>query len=212
MAEDADSGRRTKVERVVDDYGLEEWGPRLEAAWLGEGTERTSLRQLADAFNRAVLEAALDAAGESVTDPDVDHLYRVLTGDDVSRSDAVRKRRELERSGVDVEAVQSDFVTHQAIHTYLTSVREASLPKEDPADRLERKRATIERLAGRTRIVTDATLEELTGADRLTDRDYEVVVNVRTVCGNCGTDYAVAELLEQGGCDCRDDRDRRSNR
>lgn len=202
MAEDARSGRRTKVERVVDEYDLAEWGARLEAEWIGDGASRTSLRDLADAFNRAVLDAALHEAGESVTDADVDHLYRVLTDDDVPRSDAVRKRRDLERAGVDVDGVQSDFVTHQAIHTYLTSVRDATLPAEDPPDRLERKRTTIERLAGRTQVVTDATLEELIGADRLTDRDYEVVVNVRTVCGNCGADYAVAELLERGGCDC----------
>lgn len=204
MGEDASGGRRTKVERVIDEYGLEEWGPRLEAEWIGEETERRSLRDLAAAFNRALLRAALESAGESVTDVDVDHLYRTLTDDDVSRSDAVRKRRELERAGVDVEAVQSDFVTHQAIHTYLTSVRDATLPDAESTDRLERKRSTIERLAGRTQVVTDATLEELVGADRLTDRDYEVFVNVRVVCQQCGTDYAAAELLERGGCDCAD--------
>lgn len=202
MGEDANGRRRTKVERVIDDYALEEWGARLEAEWVGDGTERTSLRDLADAFNRAVLRAALRDAGETVIDADVDHLYRTLTDDGVSRSDAVRKRRDLERAGVDVDAVQSDFVTHQAIHTYLTSVRDATLPEEEPTDRLERKRATIERLTGRTQVVTDATLEELITAGRLTDRSYEVFVNVRAVCENCGTDYPVVELLERGGCDC----------
>lgn len=202
MGEDGSSGRRTKVERVIDDYGLEEWGDRLEAEWIGDGTERTSLRDLADQFNRAVLRAALQEAGESVTDADVDHFYRTLTDDDVPRSDAVRKRRDLERSGVDVEGVESDFVTHQAIHTYLTSVRDASLPEDDAADRVERKRSTIERLAGRTQVVTDATIDELVSADELTDRNYEVFVNVRVVCEQCGADYAAAELLDRGGCDC----------
>lgn len=204
MSDDASGRRRTKVERVMDEYGLEEWGDRLEARWTGDGTERTSLRDLASAFNRAVLRAALREAGESVIDADVDHLYRTLTDDDVPRSDAVRKRRELERAGIDVDAVQSDFVTHQAIHTYLTDVREATLPEDDPADRLERKRATIDRLAGRTQVVTDATVEELVGADELTDRNYEVFVTVRVVCQQCGTDYTAAELLERGGCDCEE--------
>lgn len=202
MGEDASGRRRTKVERIIDEYGLEEWGARLEAEWIGDGTERTSLRDLADLFNRAVLRAALLEAGESVTDADVDHLYETLTDDSVPRSDTVRKRRDLERSGIDVEALQSHFVTHQAVHTYLTSVRDAALPDEEPTDRLERKKTTIERLSGRTQVVTDATLEELVTADRLTDRSYEVFVNVRVVCENCGSDYPVVDLLERGGCDC----------
>ena len=201
MADDS-SRRRTKVERVIAEYDLESWGDRLEAAWVGDGTERTSLRDLADEFNRAVLRAAIRDAGGSVLESDIDPLYRTLTDDDVSRSDAVRKRRELERTGVDVDAVRSDFVTHQTIHTYLTNVRGASLPETDTEDRLERKTETIQRLAGRTQVVTEATLEELGTAAAITDRDYEVFVDVRTICGNCGTDYPIATLLEQGGCDC----------
>ncbi|TMT86463.1 hypothetical protein E2L06_07550 [Haloterrigena sp. H1] len=201
MADDS-SRRQTKVERVIDEYGLESWGDRLEAAWVGDGMERTSLRDLADEFNRAVLRAAIRDAGGSVLDSDIDPLYRTLTDDDVSRSDAVRKRRELERTGVDVDAVRSDFVTHQTIYTYLTNVRDASLPETDTEDRLERKTETIQRLAGRTQVVTESTLEELGKAAEIADRDYEVFVDVRTICGNCGADYPIATLLEQGGCDC----------
>ena len=202
MADDSSGGRRTKVERVMDEYDLEEWGARLEAEWIGEGTERTSLRDLATAFNKAVLRAAVREAGASVLDTDIDSLYRTLTDDDVSRSDAVRKRRELERSGVDIDDIQSDFVTHQTIYTYLTNVRDASLPEEDSDDRVERKKETVQRLAGRTQVITESTLEELRNADEINDREYEVFVDVRTICGNCGADYPIAELLDQGGCDC----------
>lgn len=202
-----DSGRRrTKVERVIAEYDLESWGDRLEAAWVGDGTERTSLRDLADEFNQAVLRAAIRDAGGSVLDSDIDSLYRTLTDDDVSRSDAVRTRRELERTGVDVDTVRSDFVTHQTVYTYLTNVRDVSLPEADTEDRLERKTETIQRLAGRTQVVTESTLEELGKAAAIADRDYEVFVDVRTICGNCGTDYPIATLLEQGGCDCGADR------
>jgi len=113
-----------------------------------------------------------------------------------------KKRRELERSGIDIDAVRSDFVTHQTIYTYLTNVRDASLPDEDTEDRLERKKETVQRLAGRTQVVTESTLEELRNAEEITDREYDVFVDVRTICANCGTDYSVAELLDQGGCDC----------
>lgn len=194
-------GRRTKVERVIDAYDLEEWGARLEAEWIGDGTDRTSLRDLAAEFNRAVLRAALEDADEPTVGFDVERTYRALSDDDVPGSDAVQVRRELERAGVDVEAVQRDFVTHQAVHTYLTNVREAELTRDDE-DRLERKRETVQRLASRTQVVTDATLEELARADLLTGRNYEVIVDVQAVCEHCGRGYTVEELLSNGGCDC----------
>ncbi|MBZ6493447.1 rod-determining factor RdfA [Natrinema longum] len=205
MADNASGGRRTKVERVMAEYDLEEWGARLEAEWIGDGTERTSLRDLATAFNQAVLRAAVHDAGSSTLDTDIESLYRTLTDDDASRSDAVRKRRDLERSGVDVDDVTSDFVTHQTVYTYLTNVRDASLPEEDGEDRIERKKETVQRLAGRTQVITESTLEELSNADEITDRNYEVFVDVRTICGNCGADYPIADLLDQGGCDCETD-------
>ncbi len=193
--------RQTKVERVIDAYDLEGLGDRLEREWVGEGTERTSLRDLATEFNVEVLRAALSAAGESTIESDVESTYHTLSDDDVPRSDEIRKRRELERAGLEVEDVLSDFVTHQAIHTYLTKVREAELTK-DEGDRIERKKETIQRLASRTQVVTDSTLEELSRAELLSDREYETFVNVRAVCNNCGTDYTIDELISQGGCDC----------
>lgn len=202
MTDDSSGRRRTKVERVIDEYDLEGWGDRLEAEWIGDGTERTSLRDLATEFNQAVLRAAMKNAGASVLDTDIESLYRTLTDDDISRSDTVRKRRELERSGVDIDDVRSDFVTHQTIYTYLTNVRDATLPEEDTEDRIERKKETVQRLAGRTQVVTESTLEELGNAAEISDRDYEVFVDVRAICGNCGADYLIAELLDQGGCDC----------
>ena len=45
-------------------------------------------------------------------------------------------------------------------------------------------------------------VEELANAGLVTDRDYDVVVDLRVVCNDCGRDYTVADLFEQGGCDC----------
>lgn len=196
-----DSRRQTKVERVIERYDLDGLGDRLEAEWIGDGTERTSLRDLATEFNIAVLRAALLDVGESTISSDVESTYQTLTDDDVPRSDEIRKRRELERAGVDVEDVIGDFVTHQAIHTYLTNVREAELT-QDEGDRVERKKETIQRLASRTQVVTDSTLDELARAELLSDRNYEVFVNVRVLCEDCGADYTIDELITQGGCDC----------
>ncbi len=197
----AESGRQTKVERVLEAYDLAAWGDRLEAEWLGEGTDRTSLRDLAAELNRAVVRAALEEAQGSVVSGDVESAYRAIAGDDVAESERVRKRRALEREGVDVDALDRDLVSHQAVHTYLKQVRDAEFQRPDD-DRVARKSATIQRLAGRTRAVTASTLDELAAADHLRDRNYDVVVDLRIVCNDCGRDYSVDDLLEAGGCDC----------
>lgn len=197
------NGRRTKIERLLDVYDLEGWGERLESSWLGEHEERESLRELAAKFNVALLDARLQEAGETATQADLESTYRTLTGDDVARSDTVRKRRELQRAGIDVDDLLADFVTHQAVHTYLTRVRGADLDRDGGDDRVERKRETIQRLVGRTAAVTESGIEQLATAGVLTGGDYEALVTVSVVCSDCGTDYTVAELLDAGGCDCK---------
>ncbi len=196
---DRSNGRSTKVARVIREYDLEGMGARLEAAWTGETGERTSLRDLADEFNHAVLNAALRDAGVSSLDFEVDGMYRALTSD--SGAERTRAERRLEREGLDVETVATDFVTHQAVHTYLTTERGASLP-EDETDPAERKIETIEKLQGRVAAVTESALSSLEAADELDRGDYEVLVDVRTVCPACGSDYAIGELLHGGGCQC----------
>lgn len=191
----------SKVARVIDEYDLDGMGERLEASWTGDGGERTSLRDLADEFNRSVLEAAIRDSGGAAVSSDVETTYRLLTDDDVSEADRMRKRRELEQDGLDVSRVRNDFVTHQAIHTYLTKYREAELPDRS-ADRVQRKVETLERLQGRTSVVAESTIEGLANSDDITDREYEVFVDIQVVCSECGTGYAIGELIRQGGCSC----------
>jgi len=191
----------TKVARVIRDYDLSGLGTHLEEAWTGVGGERTSLRDLADEFNKRVLEAALRDVGGSTLDFEVAGTYESLRSD--SKPDVVRAHRRLEREGVDPESLERDFVTHQAIHTYLTEAREATLP-EDDGDAVERKVETIEKLQGRVTAVTESTISSLASSGAL-DRDgYDVLVDVRTVCPECGSDYSVAALFRQGGCGCQE--------
>lgn len=199
-----DTGRTTKVARGIDKYGLEGIGAELEAAWTGEKGNRTSLRDLADEFNQALLEGALQAADGPVIQTDIENGYRILTDESVPQGDRLRKRRELEQRGVDVTAVVDDFVTHQTIHTYLTSERGATLPDDD-TDRITQKTQTIDRLRGRLTAVANSTIDALIGTDDITDRPYEVFVDLRVACSACGADYPISELLRQGGCDCPED-------
>jgi hypothetical protein len=193
------SGANTKVARVIREYDLDGMGANLEAAWTGESGERTSLRDLADEFNEAVLEAALREASVSSLNVDVSSTYESLRGE--SGSSATRARRRLEREGIDVDELTGDFVTHQAIHTYLTQEREASLPAADD-DMADRKVETIEKLQGRVSAVAESAISSLANAGELDRGDYDVLVDVRTVCPNCGADAPVGELIRRGGCGC----------
>jgi hypothetical protein len=193
------TGANTKVARVIREYDLDGMGAQLETSWTGEGGERTSLRDLADEFNKAVLEAALRDGGGSSRSVDVSSTYNALRSE--SGSKATRARRRLERAGITVDKLTGDFVTHQAIHTYLKREREASLPAADD-DIVDRKVETIEKLQGRVSAVVESTITSLANADELDRDNYDVLVDVRTVCPNCGADAPVGELLRQGGCGC----------
>ena len=50
--------------------------------------------------------------------------------------------------------------------------------------------------------MTESALSSLAGADELDRGDYDVLVNVRAVCPDCGADRQIGELLREGGCDC----------
>ncbi|MFC6771661.1 rod-determining factor RdfA, partial [Halorubrum pallidum] len=55
---DTSSRPNSKVARVIEAYDLAGLGAQLERQWTGADGDRTSLRDLADVFNRRVLEAA----------------------------------------------------------------------------------------------------------------------------------------------------------
>jgi len=205
MGESQGRSRRTKVERLIEEYDLEGLETTLVARWTGEGEERWSLRDLADYVNERVLEAALLAAGEQPLDGEVENYYRLLEDDDVSAGARTEARSQIERAGVDVDALQRDFVSHQAVHTYLTDRQEVSYEGTSEAERLESARDTVSRLESRTETVAENTIGGLENAGILDLGEFSVMASVAVVCEECGTRYDLDTLIEQGGCDCRHD-------
>lgn len=192
----------SKVERVIADYDLGGLGRELERAWTGDAGERTSLRDLADQFNRAVLAAALEDTAVSQTDREIQRLYADLRSD--SASDGVAARRALERHDVNIDTVEADFVTHQTIYTYLTGVRDATLPTED-RDQIEQRINAIKSLQGRLDSVIDTSLTTLANGDKLDHDAYKVLIDTQLLCPYCGTSTPLTELLHAGGCSCESD-------
>lgn len=195
---------RCKVGRLIESYGLDGEGDRLERRWLGDGVERTSLRTLADEFNRELLATALDDAGLNPVDADLETTYRVLTDDSESEGARTQKRLELSREGVDVERLVADFVSHQAVHTYLREYRGVERRENADADQLQNDVETLRRLQSRAESVTADAVERSANTDRIDVGDVDVLVNVRVFCQDCGADYDAEALLRRGGCDCGD--------
>lgn len=204
MSDDAQAGRRKqpKVARLIDEYELEGLGEELEQRWRGTSGERESLRDLADAFNRRLLQRALERAGRSPLEGEVDNFYRLLSADDVSAGERTRARRELEGEGIDVDSLTTDFVSHQAIHTYLREWREASSPEPDDEQKVEKDANTIRKMRNRLQAVTERTVENLGNTDRISLGSFTVFVDVRVTCSDCNSTYSVDDLLSNGGCNC----------
>lgn len=191
----------SKVHRVIDKYGLEGVGEELENRWLGNGYNRTSLRVLATFFNKQVLKAALTAQDHQPTQESIETTFNILVNNESNTASKTRIKRELQKAGIDVDTLQSDFVSHQAIHTFLTKHRNATLPNED-GNKLESAERTINKLKSRMVAVSESNLQRLFRNEELTETDVEVFVDVTVFCNECGTSRTINEYLQAGGCDC----------
>lgn len=205
MTDRTDDRPSSKVARVIEAYGLDGLGAELEARWTGDGYERTSLRDLATYFNKRVLERSLLDAGLSALESDVDTTYRNLTSEDVSTGVQTDTRNRLERNGVDVERLEDEFVTYQAIRSYLREYRGAEYQTPSDAEKIDNDLQSIQRLLTRTRSVTEDRIEKLRETDRIDIEEFGVLLDLSVLCQECGSQYTITELLEERGCDCQRD-------
>lgn len=194
--------RNSKVERVIQEYSLEGMADELVTLWIGEQSERKSLRSLADYLNQKILRAAMEDVGMAPLDGETENVYRLLTDDDVSSGVRTDTETALEREGIDIGTLQGDFVSHQAIHTYLTKYRGVERSVEE-RDQTEKTMETIQRLNSRLTAVTEKNLENLRNTDRITLGEFDVLSNVQVFCQDCERQYTVTELLESDGCSCQ---------
>jgi hypothetical protein len=203
MPDTTDNRPSSKVARLISEYDLDGLGDELEMRWTGDGVERTSLRDLADYFNEQLLERALIDAGMSALDSDVSSTYRNLTDEDVSTGVRTDARARLENNGIDIDNLESDFVSYQAIRSYLTEYRDAEYRRLSDEEKIEKDLQSIQRLMTRTLSVTEERIEKLAQTDRIDADSFEVLLDVQVLCGECGRQYSVSEFLDERGCDCQ---------
>lgn len=198
--DDPKRSRQSKVARLLEEYDLEGLGPELETYWTADENRR-SLRDLAAYFNQQLLEKRVEETDAQPVDGEVENIYRLLISDEVSSADRTRIRRRLERDGIDVENLQKDFVTYQAIRTYLKEDRNAEYTP-DQTDPVERESTNLQQLQGRVVSVTEGKLQQLRDTDELTLGEFRTLATIQVVCENCNSQFDLFELFERGGCDC----------
>jgi len=174
----------------------------MEADWTETAGERSILRDLAGRFNRRLLEAALRDAGESALDGEVANVHCLLTDDDAGSGTRTEARQRLEQPGVDAAELERDFVTYQAVRSYLTEYRDPEYEGPSAEQRRESLVETVGRLRFRTTSVPRSNLRQLRDADGVALGDFRLLVSATVICEDCGQQYGVAELLDLGGCDC----------
>lgn len=194
----------SKVERVIETYDLEHLGDELERRWTADGTERESLRDLADYMNRRILESAVQPQGESLHAEEIERLFEQVQGTAGTASSRVEAEATLQRLDVDVDGVRADFVSHQTVYTYLTETRGVELDDDSvPADPAGNRRAVVQRLRSRLGTVTEESIRALAAADHLSIGEFEVIVGVTVHCADCGSTHDVSTLLANGDCGCQ---------
>jgi hypothetical protein len=194
-----------KIGTAIERFGLTELNDDLIDAWTG--TEKgASLRDLEREINRRVLSAALRAAAVDPPEGSVEATYRVLTEDD-SGGGRVAIRNRLDRQGVDIDAVEDAFVSHQTVHNHLRGCLDVSHDSESPTpeERLDTGRQTVTALRSRLEAVTETVVDQLRRADVLSLPPFDVYVDVNVACRECGRYHSIEELLSTRGCACRGD-------
>lgn len=188
---------RSKVARIIEERDLDGLGEELEQRWLATDDSGMSLRQLAEYFNKQVVEAAIGESEMTLLDTDIDTIYAQLTADDVSSGTRTRTERRLDRNGIDIGDLRADFVTHQAMHTYLREYRSVSQPEATPEERQTTAVERIQKLQDRTAAVTEDTIESLQRDDIVPEGETDVLVNISVVYTETGEQYNVFDLLEE---------------
>lgn len=192
---------RTKVGRLIGEYRLDGIGDELERRWTDDSGERDSLRTLADVFNERLLQQAMLDAGMDPIEGEVENVYRLLTDEEVSRGVRTEIETRLDQEGIDVDDLRKDFVTYQAVRTFLKDVRGASY-ESNSGSSIERAQSSFARLIGRTTAVVEQKLTQLQSAGKLSVGTFRVRTAVTVYCEDCETQYDVSTLLEEGGCEC----------
>jgi hypothetical protein len=196
------AGNGCKVDRVVEEYGLEDVDPRygsihegLLARWHGDsGHEKAGYRTLTGWFNRRLLWRVSIDHGRDTAGGRVEHNHEALTGDDDLRREEVMDS--LRADGIDADRLLSDMVSWGTMRTHLTDCLDGEKESE-PAGEWERDSIEMARSFAREKV--QSALSSLESRGELEDVDRAAVsIQVQIQCEECPTRVPLEVALERG--------------
>lgn len=192
---------RYKVATVAAKYEITTVEDELAELWARED-DPVSLRDLATYFNKRILEAAMETAQMNLLKGEVENTYQLLTDDSVSSGVYTETVTRLEQNGIDVDQLESDFVSYQAVRTYLRNARDVERNQSTDDERIETVAESVTQLQNRTTTVTAEKLAQLDRTDRIDLGEFRVFLDMRIFCEDCETQYEISEILDRKGCQC----------
>lgn len=188
-----------KVCRILAERDLDHYDDRLLAEWKGEDGRRKGYRSLAHWLNVTLLRREMDRAGLPTLGDEAESKYERLRGDDASASEVANM---LEREGIDVDGLRSDFVSYGVIRTHIKDCLGAEYETEEAKD-WERESIDIARnhAAGKIRDAVRSLRrkETLSGGESVA-----VHLDVEIECEDCQTRVPLRRALRRGRvCNCQ---------
>lgn len=184
---------RCKVCRVLDERGMERYESQLVEQWSADRGQRKGYRKLATWLNVLMLRRAMDRAGLSTLGDEAASKYERLTGDDATV--AAEVRNSLRNSGIDVDALESDFVSYGVVGKHL---REC-LDEERETTSTEWEPEAIEIARSQAEKKVREAVQTLVNKDKLeAGGDVEITVSIELECDECHTRVPVDRALRRG--------------
>lgn len=188
-----------KIGRQTDAYGLH----GLNEDILRRREEGASLRNLAEFVNERILEAEIDASDVDVAG-DAGSVYAALTEDRVSTEKRVNTIDQLNDVGINVKALQEDFVSYQSVRYHLQNCLDMDTGRRG-VETIEEGRGVIEWARTREENVIGRTLSRLQRIGAIAGGDLRTSSTVTVECTECESTYMISEFLDRGACECFDD-------
>jgi len=181
---------------MINKYGLENLNQQL----CNRHSENDSLRDLAEFVNKRILTAATDRADAYLV-LEIDSIYDLLTGADISAGRQTDMEMKLKNEGVDIDTGKDDFVSHQTVKKHLNEELGQDTSKQTDFGQSD-ARSRIEWSKSRHTAVVENTLSQLQAANDISDNDFMVISSIQVSCKEYGRTYHVHEFIENCGCGC----------
>jgi len=196
-SQDKIDSSRCKIDRVATKYDLDDLDRMVRHRRRKNGA---SLRDLERLINTQILDAALAETDVDILG-DAASVYEVLTGSDVDTRRLVNVQDQMEKHGIDLEELESDFISYQTVRTHLNDCLGVDTSRQG-VESIEEGYEIIRGDRQRHQEVVSRTIARFSRLNLVQIENPTVTVSTTIECESCKRTYRILEFLEQGRCEC----------